>query len=108
MSDEVFNIGIAVRQLKTHLEQVDHHVPLATIANEIASKRRNESIIDRKVRVFDGKLKVVVGLVELIEEEQVRLVDEDGSMSGCDGVAQLKIRTWESWKSSRLNLFMML
>lgn len=55
----------------TDLEDVYNHVPLTTIADEVVCKEVDESVIHRKVSVLDGQLKVVVGLVKLVPEEEV-------------------------------------
>jgi len=57
----------------SHLKQVNDHVPLATIANQIASKVSNEAIIERTAGFLDCQLEVIIGLVEFIPEEQVGL-----------------------------------
>ena len=58
---------------KTDLEQVHDHVPLAAIANELVSEILDEAVVDGELGVLDGKFEVVVGLVQLVPEEEVRL-----------------------------------
>ena len=58
---------------KTDLEQVHDHVPLAAIANELVGEILDEAVVDGELGVLDGKFEVVVGLVQLVPEEEVRL-----------------------------------
>jgi hypothetical protein len=53
------------------LKDVDNHVPLTSVTDEVVRKEVNQSVIKRKFCVLNGKLKVIVALVELIIEEQV-------------------------------------
>lgn len=55
------------------LDQVDNHVPLATVADEVVGKVGDEAVIDGKFSMLDHELKVIVGLVELVPEKEVRL-----------------------------------
>jgi hypothetical protein len=56
---------------KAYLKQVDSHVPLTAVANEIIRKEVDQAVINRQVCVLDRKLEVIVGLVQLIPEEEV-------------------------------------
>jgi hypothetical protein len=56
---------------KAYLEQVDSHVPLTAVANEIIREEVDQAVINRQVCVLDRKLKVIIGLVQLIPEEEV-------------------------------------
>lgn len=56
-----------------YLKDVDHHIPLTTITDEIVRQEVHQTIIERLVGVLDRKFEVVVGLVQLIPEEQVGL-----------------------------------
>ena len=61
-----------------YLEEVDDHIPLATITNEVVRQEIHQPIIERLVGVLDGEFKIVVGLVQFIPEEQVGLdMNED-------------------------------
>lgn len=62
-----------IEQHDTHLKEVDNHVPLASVADEVGREMRDEPVVDGQVGVLDHELEVVVGLVELIVEEQIRL-----------------------------------
>ena len=53
--------------------QVDNHVPLTTIANEVVREVTDESVINGEVCVLNHELKVIVGFVEFIPEEKIRL-----------------------------------
>lgn len=54
-------------------DQVDNHVPLATVADKIAREMVDETVVNRKVCILNHKLQVVVGLVQFVPEEEVRL-----------------------------------
>ena len=55
----------------TDLEEVHDHVPLAAIADELVSKVLDEAVIDGELGILNGKFEVVVGLVQLVPEEEV-------------------------------------
>ena len=59
--------------LMTYLEDVDGHVPLTAVADGTDRQEVYQPVIDRFVSVLDGKLEVIVSLVQLIPEEQVGL-----------------------------------
>lgn len=59
----------------TYLEQVDNHVPLTTIADKVVSEEINQSVINRSVGILNREFEVIVGLVQLVPEEEVRLRD---------------------------------
>jgi hypothetical protein len=61
--------------LCTHFEEIDDHVPLPTVADKIATEEIDEAIIEGKVCVLKRELKVIIGFVELVVEEQVGLYD---------------------------------
>lgn len=52
-----------------HLKQVDDHVPLATVADQITREVSNEAIIEWTAGFLDRQLKVIIGLVEFIPEK---------------------------------------
>jgi hypothetical protein len=56
---------------KAYLEQIDNHVPLTAVANEVIREEVDQAIIDGQVRILDRKLEVIVRLVQLIPEEEV-------------------------------------
>ena len=56
-----------------YLEQIDNHVPLAAIADEVVRKVVDKPVIDWQVGMLDRKFEVVVGLVQLVPEEEVVL-----------------------------------
>ena len=56
-----------------YLEDVDDHIPLATVTDEVVRQEVNEPIIERFFGILNGEFKIVVGLVQLIPEEQVGL-----------------------------------
>jgi hypothetical protein len=60
---------------KVYLKDVDDHVPLATVSAEIRSvgQEINQPIVERLFGIFNSEFKIVVGLMQLIPEEQVRL-----------------------------------
>jgi len=58
---------------RRYLEDIDDHVPLTTITDEIVRQEVHQPIIERLVGVLDGEFEVVVGLVQLVPEEQVGL-----------------------------------
>ena len=57
----------------THLDEVDYHVPLTTVTDKVPNEVTNEPVVERPVRLLQRGLEVVIGLVELVPEEQVRL-----------------------------------
>ena len=68
---------------KTDLEQVHDHVPLAAIANELVGEILDEAVVDGELGVLDGKFEVVVGLVQLVPEEEIGLTRGIGKKSAC-------------------------
>jgi hypothetical protein len=46
---------------------------LTTVANEIIREEVDQTIIDRQVCILDRKLEVIIGLVQLVPEEEVGL-----------------------------------
>ena len=60
--------GEVTERGRTHLEQVESHVPLATIANGVRSEVNDESVIEREVDILNGVLEVVVRLIQLEAE----------------------------------------
>ena len=68
-----YNINRYSWRLCTHFEEIDDHVPLSAVADEIATKEIDETIIEREVCVLKRELKVIIRLVELVVEEQVGL-----------------------------------
>ena len=56
---------------RVYLKDVDDHVPLTSITDEIVRQEIHQPIIERLVGILDGEFEVVVGLVQLIPEEQV-------------------------------------
>ena len=61
------------RVWRRYLEDIDDHVPLTAITDEIVRQEVHQSIVERLVGVLNGKFEVVVGLVQLVPEEQVGL-----------------------------------
>lgn len=53
------------------LEDIHNHVPLPAVADEILRGVEDNAVIDWEVGVLDGELEVVVGLVQLVPEEQI-------------------------------------
>ena len=45
------------------LEKVDDHIPLATIAYEVAREMGDKSVVDGQISMPDHEFEVVVGLV---------------------------------------------
>ena len=58
-----------------YLKDIHGHVPLTTVADEIPGKVVDESVIQRQVCILNGELKIVVGLVQLVPEEEVLLAE---------------------------------
>lgn len=60
---------------QTYLEEIDDHVPLAPITDEVVRLRqeKNQPVIERFFCILDREFKVVIRLVEFIPEEQVWL-----------------------------------
>lgn len=56
-----------------HLKNVYDHVPLTAVADETARELVYNAIVQRLVRKLDSLLQVIVGLVQLVPEEQVGL-----------------------------------
>jgi len=54
---------------KEYLEDVDDHIPLTTVTDEIVRQEVHESVIERFVGILNGEFEVVIGLVQLIPEE---------------------------------------
>jgi hypothetical protein len=52
-----------------YLEQVNNHVPLAAIADQVACKVTYEPIVEWAAGFLDGQFKIVIGLVEFIPEK---------------------------------------
>ena len=63
---------------RTDLEQVHDHVPLAAITDQLVSEVLDQTVVNGQFCVLDGELEVVVGLVQLVPEEDVRLAREIG------------------------------
>jgi hypothetical protein len=57
----------------TNRKKVDDHVPLPAVADEVAAKMVDETVVEWEVRVRERELQVVVCLVELVVEEEVGL-----------------------------------
>ena len=58
-----------------HLKYVDNHIPLATVTAQVrgVGQEINQPVIKRLFSILDGEFKIIVGLVQLIPEEQVGL-----------------------------------
>lgn len=54
-----------------HLEEVESHVPLATVGDGLIGEVNNGTVINGLVCELDGKLEIVVALVEFVAHEQV-------------------------------------
>ena len=54
---------------ETGLQQVYHHIPLSSVANEVIGQVGNQPVIYRQICMLYGQLQVVVALVQLIPEE---------------------------------------
>lgn len=52
---------------------IDYHVPLTTVGNEIAREMVDEPVIDGKVRVLNHELEIIIRLVQFVPEEQIGL-----------------------------------
>jgi len=61
------------RVWRRYLEDIDDHVPLTTITDEIVRQEVHQPIIEGLVGVFNREFEVVVRLVQLVPEEQVGL-----------------------------------
>ena len=55
--------------MSLHLEQVDHHVPLTTVADEVTRKVTNEPIIEWAPGFLDCQFEIIIGLVKFIPEK---------------------------------------
>ena len=62
-----------MQENKLYLKNVDYHVPLTTVADEVVGEEGDKPIFKRKLGILNSKLEVVVGLVKFIPEEQVWL-----------------------------------
>ena len=60
--------------VETDLKQVHCHIPLATIRDKFFRKIVHNAIIKRRIRSLDSQFKVIIGFVQLIPEEGVRLI----------------------------------
>lgn len=58
-----------------YLKQIDDHVPLAAVADEVARCVYDESLVDGEICMLNGELEVVVRLVQFVPEKQVRLTN---------------------------------
>lgn len=56
-------------------EQVYCHIELAAVTYKVTRKVINKAVVDRKFRVLDGELKIIVRLVQFVPKEQVGLRD---------------------------------
>ena len=59
--------------LERYLKDIDDHIPLTAIADEVIRQKVHQTVIKRLVGVLNGEFEVVVGLVQFIPEEQVGL-----------------------------------
>lgn len=59
-------------------DQPFRHVQLTAIPNRRDGQERHDPVVQRLFREIDRVLKVVVGLLEFIVEEQVRLGELEG------------------------------
>lgn len=64
---------MSFRDLAAYLQNVHCHIPLTTVADQVPSQVVDKTIVEWSVRELNGKLEVVVGLVEFVPEEYVRL-----------------------------------
>lgn len=55
----------------THLDEVDNHIPLATVADEVSRQVANQPVVNGSVGKLDGVLQEVVAFVQLVPEVQV-------------------------------------
>lgn len=67
-----------------YLENVDGHIPLTAVADEIGRQEAHQPVIEWLVGILDGKLEVIVSLVQLVPEEQVGLYTQQRSVSPPD------------------------
>lgn len=67
-----------------YLKDIDGHVPLTAVADEIGRQESHQPVIKWPVGGLDDKLEVIVSLVQLVPEEQVRLYTQQGSVSSSD------------------------
>ncbi len=58
--------------------------PCWSVADEVAGEVSDKAVVDGKIKVLDRQLKVVVGLVELVEEEEVRLGKDSNDTAWCE------------------------
>lgn len=68
----------------------------------------HKSVIERFVGKLDSELEIVVALVQLVPEEQIGLRTQEKNYVGIFQARTVILLTCESWKSSRLNLFITL
>ena len=64
-----------------YLQKIDSHVPLTAIADDIARQMAHETVVERDVGMLDRQLEVIIGLVQLVPEEQVVLQSRASSKS---------------------------
>jgi hypothetical protein len=62
-----------VRHMEVDLKQVHDHIPLSTVTNQVTGQVIDEAVVERPVSKLDSQLEVVIGLVQLIPEEEVGL-----------------------------------
>ncbi len=48
---------------ETHFDQVDNHIPLTAVADQVAREVVYESVVQRSIRELNRQLKIVVALV---------------------------------------------
>lgn len=61
----------AIKIKHKYLEEVQSHVPLATIADVVAGEVNNKPVIQGKVDVLNREFKIVVCFVEFVIEGKV-------------------------------------
>jgi hypothetical protein len=61
-----------------YLKDVDDHVPLTTVADEVVRQEINQSVVERLLGILDGEFEIIVGLVQFIPKEQVGLCTRAG------------------------------
>ena len=49
-----------------YLEEVDGHIPLSAVGDEVGGEEADEAVVERTVCELDGLLEVVVAFVEFV------------------------------------------
>ena len=62
-----------MRDKSIALDQIDCHIPLATITDKVSREMADEPIVNWEAGMLDGQLKIVICFVEFVPEEQIRL-----------------------------------